>query len=176
MDVAGLIVNIGIFVASAVAAFVAWWQAIEAGRRRDAAEKASKKAEEARGKAVTAQESAAASLKEANEIAQKAAEVTAASEARKTERHLVRWEPMWDSQGVKWTLANRGPDDAFNVRVIIEGAPMGRMIEEHERLGVDRGLVFDLSDHLQRGEYPLLRWHVEWQTPLGTARSESGRS
>ncbi len=104
------------------------------------------------------------------------ADITAASEARNTERHRVRWEPKWDGNAVRWALANRGPDDACNVRVVIEGAPMGRMIEESDLLEVDHGLFFDLSGHLQRGEHPHLKWHVDWQTPRGTARSEHGAS
>lgn len=74
MDAAQLWVNLGIFVASAAAATIAWAQAIRAGQREGEAAESARKAEAAREKAVAAQESAAAALAEANTIATDALE------------------------------------------------------------------------------------------------------
>jgi hypothetical protein len=68
MDLAALIVNAGIFVASLVAAWVAWWQANAAGLRQAEAQKSSIAANQARAEALLAQQAASNALIEANEI------------------------------------------------------------------------------------------------------------
>ncbi|WP_143015712.1 hypothetical protein [Microbacterium sp. 77mftsu3.1] len=69
-----LIIQAGVFVATAVATAIAWGQAIIAGRRQEAAEEASVTAVAARDAAVLAQQKAAEALEEANEIARDALE------------------------------------------------------------------------------------------------------
>lgn len=78
-DMPALIVNIGILIGTLAAAAVAWWQAIEAGRRRTDAEKASKAAAESRRAAVDAQQRAAQALAEANALAAEALSVQRAA-------------------------------------------------------------------------------------------------
>jgi hypothetical protein len=60
-DVTALIVNLGVFIATAGAAAVAWWQAIEASRSRDEARDAQKAA-------LTSWQEASSALVRANEI------------------------------------------------------------------------------------------------------------
>lgn len=62
VDVPSLVVNVGVFVATAGAAAIAWWQAVDASRSRAAAQ-------DAEHVALRAQQDASASLAKANEIA-----------------------------------------------------------------------------------------------------------
>jgi hypothetical protein len=62
VDVAALVVNVGLFIASAGAAAIAWWQAVSADR----AKKEARRSEDA---ALQAQHEASAALTRANEIA-----------------------------------------------------------------------------------------------------------
>lgn len=78
-DMPTLIVNIGILVGTLAAAAVAWWQAIEAGRRKTDAETASKDAAKSRKAAVDAQQRAASALAEANALAAEALTVQRAA-------------------------------------------------------------------------------------------------
>ncbi|CAN7444921.1 hypothetical protein LJR045_002934 [Microbacterium sp. LjRoot45] len=165
--------SIGTFVVSAGAAAIAWWQAIEAGRRRDAAETASKAAEEARKKAVTAQESAATALTEANAIAREARDIVAASEARKIEVNDVHWEPTWVSAQGEFRLYNHGEDPALNVKVRVRA--IGKLrTEKADQVPSEGHVVFEFPPYKGQGGFPRIEWEVTWVTPLGTPQSLEG--
>lgn len=62
VDLPSLVVNLGVFVATAGAAAIAWWQAVDASRSKASAQ-------DAEHAALRAQQDASASLAKANEIA-----------------------------------------------------------------------------------------------------------
>lgn len=127
MDLPALIVNLGILVATAGAAAVAWWQAIEAGRRKDGA-----KAAESR--AIKAQQQSAAALVEANAIADEVRTLAKENLAlqktqdyRLQEYRDVQWSGGWDSDVSSTTratfeLTNTGTTDALAVVLVLRVA------------------------------------------------------
>lgn len=127
MDLPALVVNFGILVATAGAAAIAWWQAIEAGRREDGAKVAE-------SRAVEAQQRSAAALVEANAIAEEVKALAKENLAlqktqdyRLQEYRDVQWSGGWDS-GVSGTtpptfeLTNTGTTDALAVVLVLRVA------------------------------------------------------
>ena len=166
-DPGTLWINFGMLVAGAGAAAVAWWQAIEAGRGKVAAEKA-------RDLAVAARQDAAKALTEANRIAGDARDILRAREARDTERHHVEWRPHWSGREAKFLLGNHGPDIAYKVRITIESESIGRVTEEDAELAVDRGLSVEFPKYLGHGGTPWVRWKVDWESRSGAQHHATG--
>lgn len=178
MDVPALVVNFGVLVATAAAAAVAWWQAIEAGRRGDAAKKA-------KDGAVSAQAAAADALREANAIAQEAKqlvqdnlELERRREARLAEHRDVRWDGAWNTQieaedSPTYTLTNVGTTAACSVTLVLN-LPQGR---QHFTLGdIPPGGRADarIENTGMRGRiasaamaYQYVDIWVHWTSPLG---------
>lgn len=174
MDGATLGVNIGLFVVTAIATAVAWWQAVAAGRERGKAADASVKAQEAKTAAVAAQQAAAEALREANEIAREAKRLTELSEARRVERHSVAWFPHWDWEAGKWMLGNHGPDTAVDVRLSVESPTIGRVLIEEDRVEKDMALLVEFPMFAGQGGTPGVHWHVDWLSPLGQPFAAEG--
>lgn len=103
MELAAVIVNVGILIATAGAAAVAWWKAIESSQDRKAAE-------EARDRAVEAQVSAAGSLSRSADAAEDIA------------RHTR--EPAWSmprrGTGDRWSMQNASRRNIYVDRVEVE--------------------------------------------------------
>lgn len=171
---AALIVNVGIFVVSAGAAAVAWWQAIAASRNRKASDAAAKAALQAKRDAVAAQEAAADALKEANAIARESKDVIEASEARKIERHHVKWVPHWEWETGKWYLGNHGADVALNVRLSVESPTVGHRLVSEESIEPKMGAVVEFPVYAKQGGMPRVVWRVDWETPLGSQLHDTG--
>lgn len=137
MDAAALWINMGILVATAGASSIAWWQAIEAGRRRAEAKQSSLDAERSRRAALASQEAAAKALGEANEIAREAKvateerlELERRREARLSEHRDVYWSGDWpddveDDEPVTFELSNIGTTDARRVTLTMK-LPQGK--------------------------------------------------
>ena len=168
-DIPALWVNVGILILTGVMALVAFVQAKAA--LRDAG-----KAEDARDKAVAAQEASATALAEANTIAADARDLLRKQDARDNERHDVRWEPIWEEETGKWYLANRGQDAALDVRLRTEATIVGIETHEEEEIGPNTGISVQLpAQFAGTGNYPIVKWRIEWRTPLGTHLQDAGR-
>lgn len=166
-DVPALIVNFGILIVSGVAAMVAVVQA------RSAVADA-KKAEKARDAALKAQTDAATALGEANRIAAEARDIMEGQDARSRERHSVKWTPMWNYKEGLWILSNDGPDTAADVRLTVQSPTIGSVVKEASTVEPQRGPGVTLPHFKGAGGMPRMEWRVEWRTPLGAHREESG--
>lgn len=170
-----LIVNLGVFVASAVAAWVAWEQARASKRAKTDAEAAETRTIAAREAAVKAQESAAGSLEEANRIAREAKQVVEGAEARKLEHHNVRWEVKWDSPSGVWSLVNRGPDIPKSVELTAYTSFYGhRDPVRADSVPVGSSIQVEFEAWAGGGGAPQIEWEVAWRTPHGALRQQSG--
>lgn len=169
-DIPALWVNVGILILTGVMALVAVVQARSA--LRDAG-----KAEEARDKAIAAQEASAEALSEANRIAGEARDLLMEQDARATERHHVEWEPFWQEDTGKWLLVNRGVDSALDVRLVIDGSVIGRQPPETEdELPQHSGIPVQFpKQFVGTGQMPTVLWRVEWRSPRGAHHVEEGR-
>ncbi|WP_337006699.1 hypothetical protein [Microbacterium sp. LB12] len=168
-DIPALIVNFGILLVSGAAALVAVVQARAA--LRDAG-----KAEIARDEAVTAQKASALALEEANSIAADARDLMRKQDARDTERHDVRWVPVWHEATGKWFLGNRGQDVALDVRLVADATMLEEQSQEEDEIPPGTGLSIQLPDRfVGTGHIPIVNWRVEWRTPLGSNLDDNGR-
>lgn len=167
MDLAALITNFGILVVSGVAATVAWVQARVAIRGAEDADKA-------RVEAATARKAAAQALEEANRIAAEARDVLRGQDARSTERHDVRWVPHWNPETRQWHLANRGQDTAKAVRLWAEVSFLEPQTIADDEVPPNTGLRIALPEQMTEGGAAIVvKWRVDWSTPLGTERTAS---
>lgn len=168
-DIPALWINGGILVLTGVTALVAFVQARHA--LADAG-----KAEEARDEAMSAQTASAAALDEANRIAAEARDLMKSQEARATERHDVRWVPMWQQETGKWFLANRGQDTAREVRLRTDATIIGIETQEDDEVPPGTGLSVQLPERFfGAGHVPIVVWRIEWKTALGTEHVREGR-
>lgn len=178
-----LVVNVGIFIPTAVAAWVAFEQARRAHKQAQLSSGEREKAETARAQAVAAQEAAASAqadaaeaLKQANRIAKEAKQIVEAAEARKLERHMVRWEPVWDRTRGKWYLVNRGPDVPRDVQLTAQSWHVGHLAPKTAKsVAVDKGISLEFPDYRDAGGSPDVQWTITWRTPLGALCKDSGK-
>lgn len=163
-----IIINAGLLLVAAFAAVFSVVQARSAARSKV-------EADTARNAAITAQKASAAALEEANVISRETKEVVARSEARATERHSVRWEPVWETSLGQWRLYHRGVDDAFDVVVYARSTERG--LHDPEKASVvspGAHLVFEFEAYKGQGGWPGIDWEIEWVTKLGTPMSARG--
>ncbi|WP_223628813.1 hypothetical protein [Microbacterium sp. EST19A] len=164
-----LFINFALLVVSGIGAVVAVVQARAA--LRDAG-----KAETARDEAISAQKASAVALEDANRIAADARDLLRRQDARDTERHDVRWEPIWQESTGKWILGNRGQDTAFDVRMVTDATVIGEEAHEEAEVPPRSGLSIQLpARFIGTGHTPIVDWRVEWRTPLGSNLDDSGR-
>lgn len=116
MELAGLIVQLAILVATAGGAAVAWWKAIESSRDRQGAETAQTRAEDARDRATAALQSLA-------------------SHSRPTP-----WADARQGVGDRWSLKNTSKRDVYVEAVEVEPEAAGPLLE------LVTGLPTTLSD------------------------------
>ncbi|GAA5205326.1 hypothetical protein [Microbacterium kyungheense] len=167
MDQAVLIVSIGSFLATAVAAAVAWWQAIASGRLRSEAEAASARASTARDEAVRAQQGAAISLAEANLIAQEALDAQRLSQ-----------RPPWGNVERIDDSRYRIPNTSGRTLAVTEvNADTGGNIHVFEAVGVpasirhgDSVVFFALTGGptVTTGNAVTIEWHPEGEPEVST--------
>jgi len=168
MEAAALWISIGGFIATAGATSIAWWQAIVAMRRKV-------DAETARDEAIVAQKASAAALDEANRIAEDARDLLKAQDSRDTERHDVRWQAQWKSQEGKWFLINRGHDTALAVRLETNLPGIAVETQHEDEVSRNVGLFVQLpAEFVGTGDFPTVVWRVEWRTPFGNEKADSG--
>ena len=167
-DIPALWINGGILVLTGVMALVAFVQARAAFQ--DAG-----KAEKARKKAVLAQEASATALADANRIASEARDLLQHQDARATERHHVEWHPQWENETGKWWLVNVGQDPAMDVRLATNASVVGQATQDEDEVPAGHGVWIELPDRFRSGNIPIVKWRVEWKTPLGTEFFDEGR-
>ncbi len=179
-EIPALWVNIGILVLTGVMALVAFVQA-------RAALKDAGRAEDARDKAVAAQEASAKALEAANEIARQArdalderVDIERVRDAQANERVDVSWQLTWPEDiapdsPIAFAIRNAGTTDAHDVELILE-LPQGRQLfklgtihaGEDRRAPIQRTEMRGSAANLTMRSLHIPK-HIHWKSPLGRA-------